>query len=332
MTPSAGRAGRGWRCSSIALLIAGGRGRLPADPAGQGRSVPARRSETTSSTASTIVQNAASTFDDQHARARPASGTVIRQSPQPGVKEDQGSTVTLDVSSGPGNTVVPGVTNMPLAQAQQDARGPALQGRPRCRRPRTRSRRATSIRDRPGAGTSLPVTRGRGVRLLGQGQGERCPTSPGRPRPTRARRCLAQGSRVATTKQTSTTVPAGTVISQSPAGGTQQPPGHQGQARRRQAPTTATVPERHGRGRGHRREHADQRRVLGQEETKAVTNQTKDGIVLSQSPLGQLDREEGQRRDDRGRPVPADHDDDHQPTTTPTTTTTTTTTTTPTTG
>jgi serine/threonine-protein kinase len=45
-------------------------------------------------------------------------GTVIRQNPQPGVKVTQGSTVTLTVSSGPGNRNVPSVTSLPLGKAK----------------------------------------------------------------------------------------------------------------------------------------------------------------------------------------------------------------------
>ena len=64
---------------------------------------------------------------------------VLDQDPNAGEEADEGSTVTLEVSRGPGNVLVPSVANRPREQAHQRAREGGAQGE------LARSARPTSV-------------------------------------------------------------------------------------------------------------------------------------------------------------------------------------------
>jgi beta-lactam-binding protein with PASTA domain/predicted Ser/Thr protein kinase len=69
-------------------------------------------------TASTVLQNDGFTVGTIDVQSIAQNGTVIRQSPQPGTKLIEGGTVTLTVSTGPGNRQVPSVIRLPLKDAR----------------------------------------------------------------------------------------------------------------------------------------------------------------------------------------------------------------------
>ena len=72
--------------------------------------------------ARTELQNDGFSVAVINATSSQPAGTVIGQDPLAQVKVDKGSTVTLTVSSGPGNTTVPSVQGLPLAQAKREIR------------------------------------------------------------------------------------------------------------------------------------------------------------------------------------------------------------------
>ena len=275
----------------IALLIAGGvAAYLLTRPV---KSVVPRVIGDNLSTASTIVQNAGFNVSTISIQSSAASGTVIRQSPQPGIKEDQGSTVTLDVSSGPGSTVVPGVTGVPLAQARKTLAAQHLKVGQVVDQNSDTVPSGSVIQTVPGAGTSLPV--GSGVEVfVSTGKAKvTVPDVTGQTESDARSALLAQNLQVSVTKQTSNTVQAGTVISQSPAGGTQQPPGTKVKLVVAQAPTTATVPDVKGEDAVTAASTLTSAGFSVKKLSKAVNKPDQDGIVLSQRPLGNSTEKKG---------------------------------------
>ena len=85
------------------------------------------------------------------------NGTVIRQNPQPGTKLTQGSTVTLTVSSGPGNRTVPSVLGLPLKQAEAGIRQAGLRPGRIIRESSGSVPTGDVTRIDPAAGQSLPA-------------------------------------------------------------------------------------------------------------------------------------------------------------------------------
>jgi beta-lactam-binding protein with PASTA domain/predicted Ser/Thr protein kinase len=234
--------------------------------------------------ATTRVQNAGFTVAILNITSTHPAGIVFHQDPQPGTKADQGSTVTLTVSQGLGNATVPSVEGERLAKAkrmltaarlkvgrvvfQSSAQFPADQ--------------VTSTA--PAAGQSVPV--GTPVTIF---------TSSGTPQVTvpdvggqaesnASATLIADGFRVSTSTQTSSSLTPGTVISQSPSAGLSVAPGTTVSLVIATAPTTASVPGVQGdtleaasnalSGAGFKVSHS----------TQEVTKPNQDGVVLSQNP------------------------------------------------
>ena len=72
-----------------------------------------------------------------------AEGTVIEQDPRGGTEAEKGSTVTIQVSLGPGTVAVPKVAGLSVAEARAQLREPASRAivdrsRPSAKVPRAR--------------------------------------------------------------------------------------------------------------------------------------------------------------------------------------------------
>jgi serine/threonine-protein kinase len=245
------------------------------------------------STASTIVQNAGFNVSTISIQSSAASGTVIRQSPQPGVKADQGSTVTLDVSSGPGSTVVPGVQGVPLAQARRALTAQHLRVGQVVPQSSNTIPSGNVIDTVPGAGNSLPVGSSVEVIVSSGKQKVQVPDVTGQSESDARSALQTAGLSVSSTKQTSSTVPPGTVISQSPAGGAQVAPGSQVKIVVAQAPTTATVPDVRGQDAVSAASALAGAGFHVKQQTQTVHNANQDGIVLSENPPGNSTQKKG---------------------------------------
>jgi serine/threonine-protein kinase len=275
-------------------------------------------------TASTLVQNAGFAVSTISYQSSKPNGTVIHQSPQPGTKENEGSTVTLTVSSGPGNAVVPGVQNIPLAAARRAIAAQHLRVGSIVHQSSDTIPAGNVIDTVPGAGNTEPVG---GVVEVIVSSGKAKVTVPdvtGSSEADARSALQSQGFSVSVTKQTSSTVPAGTVISQSPAGNSQQPPGTKVTLVVASAPTTASVPNVKGQDAVTAASSLTSAGFSVKQQTQTVTNPAKDGIVLSQNPAANSTEK-------KGSTVIIVVGRFQAPTTTTTTTTPTTTTTTPTT-
>ncbi len=211
-------------------------------------------------------------------------GTVIGEAPTGGTKADVGSTVTLTVSQGPAPVSVPSVTGLTLAQAKHAITSTGLKVVRVVDESSGQVPTGYAINTSPTAGQSLMT--GSAVTLI---------VSSGRPNvnvsdvtgePVAQAKATLQGAgfSVITTSQTSSTVAAGSVISQSPAGNTQAAPSSTITLVIAKAPTTARVPDVKGQTAAAATSALQAAGFKVVQETKKVKEQANNGIVVKQTP------------------------------------------------
>jgi serine/threonine-protein kinase len=224
-------------------------------------------------------------------RSTRASGIILSESPAGGTLADQGSTVRLTVSRGPGAVTVPQVQGATLQRAENLIRKAGL-----------KVGKVQSVTDSqfpagevsstsPIAG--LPVPPGTAVKLF---------VSAGPPRKTvpnvtgqtesAARSSLSSaGFTVQVISVQSSSATPGTVVSQNPAAGTQATPGSTvtidiAKAQPPPPTTTTKVPNVTGDTAAAARSVLTAAGFTLTETMQTVTSKSQDGIVLSQSPSG----------------------------------------------
>jgi serine/threonine-protein kinase len=238
------------------------------------------------STASTQIQNAGFAVQTINVTSSHPAGFVIRQDPVGGTKAKQGSTVSLTVSSGPGNASVPPVTGFPLPQAEKMIRQQHLAvGRVLFQNSSTVAKNVVISTD-PNSGQPLPV--GSRVNLfVSSGPAlVKVPDVTGESQDSAKSQLQGDGLQVKTTTQTSSTATAGNVISQTPVGGTSVAPGSTVTLVVATAPATATVPSVVGQKAGAASGQLTGAGFTVNEQKQTVTKKDQDGVVLSQTPNG----------------------------------------------
>jgi len=230
------------------------------------------------------VQNAGFTPNLIYRTDSHQAGTVINQEPLGLTKADEGSTVTLTVSQGPGNVSVPSVTDLPQGQAVREIKRAQLKiGRVQSESSDTVAR-GSATRTDPGAGVSLPV--GSAVTLF-VSSGKPQVNVPDVTNETQAAATASlknAGFSVTTSTQTSTTVPPGDVISQSPSGGSSAAPNSNVNIVIAKAPTTANVPNVKGETASAASSTLTGAGFKVTQQTKNVTVSSQDGVVIDQTP------------------------------------------------
>jgi serine/threonine-protein kinase len=237
-------------------------------------------------TARTILQNEGFGISvTQQASTQPAQ-TVIGEIPVGGSKVDKGSTVALTVSSGPASVSVPSVVGEPVSQARRTITKAGLKVG------RTVSETSDSIAagnvidTSPSAGQPVPA--GSSITLV-VSSGKplvRVPDVTGQSQSAARATIENAGFKVGsvTTQQTSGT-PAGDVISQTPSGGTPATAGSTVDLVVAQAPPpTPRVPGVTGKTASAASSELQAAGFAVSETTQNVKDQTKNGLVLSQSP------------------------------------------------
>jgi beta-lactam-binding protein with PASTA domain len=148
------------------------------------------------------------------------SGSVISQNPAAGTSEASGSAVNLVLSSGPAPVAVPNVVNMTLAAATSTLKAAGLVVGTTTQQASTVVPAGSVISENPAAGTKVAV--GSAVNLV-LSSGPATVTVPSVVNDTLAAATAALSSAGlklgSTTRHSSSSVPAGSVISQSPAAG-----------------------------------------------------------------------------------------------------------------
>jgi len=212
-------------------------------------------------------------------------GTVFNQNPSAGQEVDRGSTVTVLVSSGPGEAQVPDVEGLSRRDARRalDELGFRIREE---REPSTAIARGQATRTQPGAGTALQI--GLVVTLfISDGPPQRpVPDVVGRPLAEARAALEAAGFAVTTSEQESADTDPGTVLAQSPGGGQEVAEGSSVALTVAAAPADAPVPDVLG------ETDSDALRILQEAgfdvatRRREVQTPDEDGVVLDQTPAG----------------------------------------------
>ena len=171
----------------------------------------------TQSVAIAKINTAGLTYSVITEPSKARSGTVVGQNPDAGAKVDQGSSVRLIVSSGPGNVSVPSVVGKSKAAAQKAVNRAGLKVGSFQQQYSATVPVNDAVSTDPPSGTSLPV--GTPVTLfISQGpQPVKVPSVVGNTEASAKTQLTALGMTVRTTQQPSSQTP-GTVIAQSRSG------------------------------------------------------------------------------------------------------------------
>jgi beta-lactam-binding protein with PASTA domain len=237
----------------------------------------------TLNTARTILQNDGFAVAVLNVTNNKPAGIVIGQDPQGNDKAKEGSTVTLTVSQGPGSTTVPSVVGRSQKAAQNALTKAHLKYNVQ-HEPSETIAKGKATRTDPANGQSVGV--GSTVTLY-ISSGKPMVTVPnviGQSLSSARSQLNNAGFVVSTTNQTTTTAPQGNVVDQSPAGNTRVPAGSTVNLVVAQAPTTAQVPDVTGdtvKGATNALKAAGFKVT---KQTRPVTSQNKDGIVIEEQP------------------------------------------------
>jgi serine/threonine-protein kinase len=245
------------------------------------------------SIAQTNIQNAGFTPNLISRTDSAPAGRVIAQSPNGGTHAADGSTVTLTVSQGPGNTTVPSVAGLPQAQATK-----ALQ---RAHLKLARVERESSdnfpagqvTRSDPAAGTSLPVATAVTLFVSSGKPRRQVPDVTGESQSAATADLHHAGFKVTVTTQESSTTTPGNVISQAPAGNSSAADGSTVSLVIAKAPSTAKVPDVTGDTAQAAANNLTAAGFKVKRQTRNVTAQNQDGIVVSQTPPGNAQARKG---------------------------------------
>jgi serine/threonine-protein kinase len=221
------------------------------------------------------------------------AGTVIAQNPLAGVKAKQGSSISLTVSSGPGNTTVPTVVGETLQQAKSSIQIANLKVGKVVHQTSSQYEKGQVIDTSPAAGAQPPV--GTHVTIFVSSG----PPSVQVPDVTtedvgQAKSSLqGRGFNVSTTFQVSSTAAPGTVLSQSPAGGKSAATGATVTLVVAKAPPTVAVPNVVGKNPGAAKAMLGAAGFPATVQQQTVTDPTKNNVVQSQTPAASTQEKKG---------------------------------------
>jgi eukaryotic-like serine/threonine-protein kinase len=237
-------------------------------------------------TARTEVQNASFGVNVINVTNPRPAGIVIGEDPQGGAKANQNSTVTLTVSQGPGTTTVPSVEGLPLAQAKAQISQQQLAPGRIVHQSSDVFPAGQVIGTDPSAGSAPPVGTKVTIFVSSGKPKVTVPSVTGNSEPDAKAKLTALQLNVTTTSQTTTTVPAGNVISQSPAANSQVLVGSTVTLVIAKAPTTATVPTVTGQTGQAATTTLTQAGFKVTQQNTTVTKKSQNGLVVTQSPAG----------------------------------------------
>jgi eukaryotic-like serine/threonine-protein kinase len=214
----------------------------------------------------------------------------VDQDPNPGEEADSGSTVTLEVSDGPGTVLVPPVANLRQGQAIKELEDAGLKVTVDSE-PSDKVKKDFAVRTVPSEGKE--VTKGTRVRLLVSSGPEQfaVPDVTGLSRESAEARLRDDGFGVSVAEQESD-VTEGDVISQNPAGGTELTRGETVTITVSTGRPQAEVPDVIGMTERNARSSLKAAGLEPVVQQRTVTDPDQDGVVVEQrpGPGTQLDR------------------------------------------
>lgn len=235
-------------------------------------------------TARTVLQNAGFQVGPPlNVTSVRAPGTVIGESPGGGQKADKGSTVTLTVSQGPGTHAIPSVVGLSRDAAVKAIRRTGLKART-VTRPSQQYPTGQATGTDPKAGAQVNPGMLVTVFISSGVPPQPVPDVTGESQTQAEADLTTKGFKVTPTTQVSSTVKAGNVISQSPAGGGSALPGSTVSIVVATAPATVPVPNVVGDTSAAAKFTLASAGLTISTTTKPTTNRAQDKLVLSQSP------------------------------------------------
>lgn len=243
--------------------------------------------------ATTILRNQGFSARVERVRSDSPEGIVLRQDPQPQTKVDEGSEVTLTVSDGPGDGTVPDVQGQPRDEAEKRLKDAGFKVRVQTETSDSVSA-GDATRTSPPSGSQL--TKGSTVSLfISSGRGKTSvPSVIGQTQSAAESEITSAGLQVSVSEEESDQTP-GTVIRQSPDGGTEVEKGTSVSIVVAKAPTQVTVPDVTGQD-----QSAAATELSGAGLTVVINEQEvatpgEDGVVLDQTPGGGTEVKKGAR-------------------------------------
>jgi beta-lactam-binding protein with PASTA domain len=238
-----------------------------------------------------ILERAGFEVRESRVRSQQPLDEVVDQDPNPGVEADAGSTVTLEVSNGPGNVLVPAVANLPQEQAIKELEDAALKANVD-RENSDQVKEGFAIRTVPREATE--VTRGTRVRLLVSAGPEQVtvPQVIGLSGDSAELRLRDEGLDAAVREQESDE-PEGQVIAQDPAAGTRVDRGATVTITLSLGRKQVAVPGVIGLGPGDAMQQIREVGLNPVQRQQNVTDEAEDGVVIDQRPGSGVELDEG---------------------------------------
>jgi serine/threonine-protein kinase len=224
-------------------------------------------------------------FDVQvrHRESGSPVGQVIGQSPEAGTKVDKGSTVTLQVSRGPGTVEVPLVTGLTLSTATKALTRRGLIADSTSRHSTTVPK-GQVIQTSPPDGTT--VQKGSRVQVIVSSGPVQVKVPDVSGQTTAAAHSTLKNAGLSyTDNQENSDKPKGTVISQDPPGGTTVNKGTSVTLTISKGPDTAQVPDVTGQSPAQATATLQAAGFKVQAKDKTTTDQTQDGMVIQERPV-----------------------------------------------
>jgi eukaryotic-like serine/threonine-protein kinase len=226
------------------------------------------------------------------ANASVASGTVIGTSPPHGAAVQKGATVTVFVSTGPGSVALPDVTGQPRDRALKTLRQDGFVPRPQSQPDETVAKGAVISTD-PSPGTEVqrgsPVT----VFVSSGPASAKVPDVTGSSEADAKSAIEAAGLKAAVDKREVEEPAPGTVVSQTPSAGTQIKQGSQVTIVVAQALEETPVPNVVGQSEEEAVGTLSGEGFTVKTVSRSVTDPSKEGVVLQQSPAAGAKRKKG---------------------------------------
>jgi serine/threonine-protein kinase len=238
-----------------------------------------------------VMERAGFDVETERVQSSQPFDQVVDQDPNGGEEAEAGSTVTLEVSGGPGDVLVPPVANLRQAQAIDELEDAGLEVTID-REFSGRVKKDFAIRTVPPEGTE--VTKGTRVRLIVSRGPEQVtvPDVTGLSRDSAEARLRDEGLEVAVEEEESDE-PEGDVISQNPAGGTQVTRGERVTITVSTGRPQVEVPDVVGLGENQATSRLRSDNLQPVREERAVTDPEQDGVVLEQRPGAGVEVDEG---------------------------------------
>jgi serine/threonine-protein kinase len=216
---------------------------------------------------------------------------VVDQDPDAGEEAEEGSTITLEVSNGPGNVLVPPVENLPREQAIRELEKVGLKVSWE-ERPSDEVREGFAIETVPEEGQA--VEKGSRVRLFVSSGPEQVavPDVVGLSRDSAQGTLESEGLKVSV-KEEPSDEPEDQVISQDPAAGEEVDEGTRVTITISTGPEQVNVPDVTGLSAAEARRELRDAGLKVVERESPVLEETQDGVVVDQAPDAAVEVDEG---------------------------------------